>query len=1205
MTPRLPLALLLLTCTGLSIGALAAEPPDKSAPTANKPAMPSGRKDESFWASKLAVQSLERLYPTSRFPDGHPALAEALEGLAILHRNQGDYAGAQPLFERALAMKEKLYPASRYPQGHHHLAEALSNLALLHEDREDYDRALPLLERALSMYESLYPVDRFPQGHADVIRSLNNLAELHWYQNDYAKQLPLRERALTLCERLYPKDQFPQGHATLADSLNKLAVLYHNQKDYDLARPLYERALAMNEALYPTAKYPLGHADVALVVTNLGNLHRDRSDYGQALQFYERALAMRRSLYPKEKFPNGHPQLISSLRSLAKLHRDRGDNGRAQLLYEQALAISESLYPKTKYPQGHGELVSALNDLADLCEDRGEYRRALSMYEHALRLNESLYPKDKFPFGNSQLATSLMNLGWLQQQFRGDYAQAMPLYERALVMQEALYPRHKYPDGHAELARTLNHLAVCHRNRGDYERALPLCERSLAINEAIFPNDKYPSGHDATATSLNNLGLIYQDQQDFDRALPPLQRALAIREVLYSTDKYPNGNSILALTISNLALVHRQRGDYDRALELYQRALAIYERLYPADRYPQGHRDMFPTLNNLAFLHHARREYTEASKAFTRILAAFEAQSNILIASAAEAEALNHLASLPAACDGFLSLPHERLGTSAALQYRWVWRGKAQLARLFQRRHRETMAAADPEVRKSHVRLQETRRRLAALLVAPAIPSADRVAEIKGLNDTKERLEREIAAKLTATARPEAAPADLAARLPTDAVFVDLLHYFHFDYNPNKPGTAGDSRTPSYLAFILVPGKAVQRVDLGPAEPIDAAVTAWRGAIEDRRTSSTALELRRLVWEPIAKLLPAETKTIYLAPDAQLSRLPWAALPGGKPGSVLLEDYALAVVSSGPALLDFLRPRERRAADTSALLTLGGVAYDGGAPINRVAVLRGTEPNRAVERGGPGNWSELERTGAEAERVAKQSPSGKVVSLSGTSATAERLLAELPKARWAHLATHGFFADSRFRSVFQLDEKLYERSSRDRATPGARNPLVRSGLVLSGANSPTPDGDGGILTAEAIVGLPLEGLDLAVLSACETGLGEVAGGEGVFGLQRAFHLAGCRDVVASLWNVGDESTAALMGVFYRKLWQEKLPPIEALRQAQLAIYRSSPEEIKDLATRSWDVDKTVKIPEGGTASAKRGRAPVKQWAAFMLSGPGN
>src|SRR5205807_3129911 len=142
-------------------------------------------------------------------------------------------------------------------------------------------------------------------------------------------------------------------------------------------------------------------------------------------------------------------------------------------------------------------------------------------------------------------------------------------------------------------------------------------------------------------------------------------------------------------------------------------------------------------------------------------------------------------------------------------------------------------------------------------------------------------------------------------------------------------------------------------------------------------------------------------------------------------------------------------------------------------------------------------------------------------------------------------------------SAFQLDERQFRAGTLDRAAPGARSPLVLSGLVLAGANRPAAGGDGGILTAEAVVGLPLEGLDLAVLSACETGLGEVAGGEGVFGLQRAFNIAGTRNVIGSLWKVDDEATCALMALFYRGLFEGKggRSPLEALRRAQLYLYR--------------------------------------------------
>jgi CHAT domain-containing protein len=214
------------------------------------------------------------------------------------------------------------------------------------------------------------------------------------------------------------------------------------------------------------------------------------------------------------------------------------------------------------------------------------------------------------------------------------------------------------------------------------------------------------------------------------------------------------------------------------------------------------------------------------------------------------------------------------------------------------------------------------------------------------------------------------------------------------------------------------------------------------------------------------------------------------------------------------------------------------------------------------------------------------------------------VLAALPTARYAHLATHGFFADASFRSAFHIDPTLFQRTQRgERIGAGALSPMVMTGLVFAGANKPGTPGRG-VATGETLVDLNLSGLELAVLSACETGLGDVADGEGTFGLQRAFHLAGTRDVVASLWKVSDRATAALMALLYQNLWQKDLPPVEALRQAQLEIYRH-PDRIADLAKGFRG--KFVEVPGSAEEVAKPGRdrkAHPRLWAAFTLSGPG-
>jgi CHAT domain-containing protein len=174
---------------------------------------------------------------------------------------------------------------------------------------------------------------------------------------------------------------------------------------------------------------------------------------------------------------------------------------------------------------------------------------------------------------------------------------------------------------------------------------------------------------------------------------------------------------------------------------------------------------------------------------------------------------------------------------------------------------------------------------------------------------------------------------------------------------------------------------------------------------------------------------------------------------------------------------------------------------------------------------------------------------------------------------------------------------------------GSKHPLGYVGLALAGANDPASAGpDGGILTGLGIIDLPLEKLRLCVLSACETGLGELTEGEGVIGLQRAFHVAGCPNVVGSLWEVDDAATAALMAQFYHELRANKRSPLEALREAQLTIYRH-PERIPELAGERGRpaLEAAAKLGSAATPGKpdeKPKTAPTKLWAAFVLSGVG-
>jgi CHAT domain-containing protein len=746
------------------------------------------------------------------------------------------------------------------------------------------------------------------------------------------------------------------------------------------------------------------------------------------------------------------------------------------------------------------------------------------------------------------------------------------------------------------------------------------------MSQSLYPRDRYPQGHRDLAISLSHLGSLLQYQGSYEEARRYFERALEMSQSLYPRDRYPQGHPDLAAGLNNLGSLLFAQGSYDEARGYLERALEMRQSLYPKDLYPQGHSDLAQSLVNLGSLLFDQGSYGGAAALIRQGTDMQQALARALLAATSEAEAMSYLARLPLTRDSLIWVSL-RLPASDEETYRRVWNGKSALTQALHHRWAVAIgrAGAYSEVKKTVAAWREARSQLARLILATADGSEhpEREAMIKELGSQKERLERELAAALPDFARKRALEqsrhSDLLNVLPEGTVVLDLVRFTRFEQDSQVKGKKGKRWALGYVGFVLSKDQPVRMVDLGPARPIDDAVSQWRQAIVLGQDSPAVADLRRLIWEPLARHLPKGTTTVYIAPDGPLSYIPWAALPGDRPGTVLLEQYALATIPHAPFLLDRLtapRPPGHESA-AGLLLTVGGVAYgQKPKPVDdertRLQLLAARPAE--IKRGGEGGWPDLPGTIRELDAVGRLAVTREILRLRGVEAGTARLLRELPRARWAHIATHGFFADPSVRSVLTPDPTLFGGIRTEATGAGLRNPLVLSGLVLAGANLPRSEDDllahddRGILTAEAIAGLDLAGLDLAVLSACETGLGLVGGGEGVFGLQRAFHLAGAQNIIASLWKVDDQATAALMEVFYDRLWRQGKPAIEALREAQLTLYRN-PDLVGKLAAARGtpEFDKLVQRPEQVPSSEKPSaprRALVRQWAAFVLSGAG-
>ncbi|MBE9119100.1 CHAT domain-containing protein, partial [Lusitaniella coriacea LEGE 07157] len=450
--------------------------------------------------------------------------------------------------------------------------------------------------------------------------------------------------------------------------------------------------------------------------------------------------------------------------------------------------------------------------------------------------------------------------------------------------------------------------------------------------------------------------------------------------------------------------------------------------------------------------------------------------------------------------------------------------------------------------------------------------------QVSTLKAEAEKLESELSRR-SAEFRVESEPVTIEAiqaLIPSDTALVEIVQYEPFDPKAQQDNKWG---TPRYAAYILKSTGEPQWVDLGEAEPIDNAVKTFRGGLTNlmrrSRAKKTGRALDELVMQPIRSKL-GNTKNILLSPDGQLNLIPFAALVDENE-QYLVENYRITYLTTGR---DLLRLAISNPAKQPPVL-VANPDYDNSDSGSTVASRtppnsRGTQEENNTSplikggQGGSRRSSDIENltfdalpgTAAEAAAIA---PLLENVNLLTETKATENAVKQVQSPSILHIATHGFFLEvdlvAPTANPFDRDERgLLVVQARPGVTPRPRpprqqeNPLLRSGIVFAGFNNRSSGTEDGVLTALEVANLNLRGTQLVVLSACETGLGEIANGEGVYGLRRALVMAGAESQAISLWRVSDEGTKDLMVKYYQRLLRGE-GRSEALRQVQLEMLR--------------------------------------------------
>ncbi|MFL5588393.1 MAG: tetratricopeptide repeat protein [Ktedonobacteraceae bacterium] len=1042
----------------------------------------------------------------------------------------------QAQYEQAIEMARLACDLASEHLGADHpfLATSLNNLAELYRATGHYDQAETLYQEALAIRRAT-----FGETHPAVAAILHNLAGLYLTIGDYAGAGPPLLRSLEI-----RRTTLGEMHLDVSQSLSQLALLRKLKGSYAQAEPLYQEALHIRSAILGT-----NHPAVATTLNNLAELYQAMGNYSKAEPLYQQALEIKRTT-----LGDLHPDVATCLNNLARLYYTAGGYAQAEALYQEALSLQCRALGET-----HPDVAGTLNNLAELYRARGNYKQAETLLQQALAVWGATPERVHL-----NMAVSLNNLGELYRTI-GNYAKATALYEQAFaISRTAMGAAHPY------VATILNNIAELYRQTGNYAQAEPLYHQSLAIRCTTLGE-----AHPEVAQSLNNLASLLCAKGDSVQAEPLYQQALSIRRSTLG-GSHPD----VAQCLSNLGVLSMSKGDYTGAEPLLQEALEITQKALG-----EGHPDVAHLLNNLALCCVATNRQREALPLLKQAAIVDDQVVGQVFSLSSEHQRMEYLKTLQGRFDGFLSFTSRVSADSteavqAALDLTLRRKGIGAEALAVQR---------DVILNGRYPALESRLRELSALrmqiaqktLTGPGPEGVEaHLQHVKKWNLQRERWETELAhqiPEMNLSKRLQNIDHRLIAKeLPEGAAVVEFVLFDVFDFSARPVQSAARWSPAHYAAFVIQAGKPEETrfVDLGDASLIDRLVGDFITAVtskaalarhlkagsslsERRSYQSIGTALRKILFAPLQDALGGCTR-VFLSPDGELTRLPFETLPTGD-GHYVIDDYQISYLSTGRDIVRL----NAAVLDQSALpLVVADPDFDLSDAAAPVSAATGTPRGRRSRdlNHDPLRFEHLPGTRVEGQRVADLL--GVQPMLDG--AALEGTLKAFHSPRILHIATHGFFLPDQHRipdkegtDLQTIPEPTMSRLERFLEQPG-ENPLLHSGLALAGANtwnrggSLPPEAEDGLLTAEDVSGLDLLDTKLVVLSACETGLGQVKVGEGVFGLRRAFVLAGARTLVMSLWKVSDGHTRELMGEFYRHLLAGR-SRVDALRVAQLAM----------------------------------------------------
>jgi CHAT domain-containing protein/tetratricopeptide (TPR) repeat protein len=1084
--------------------------------------------DESIALMEATVKSARRAFATD-----HPAVAAAVHGLGVA------YAGGMRYDESEACEREALKFARAHPAETGTLRlSALNSLVEVLLKKANYKEALPLCEESVKgVEEALGPDD----WRTNVAR--DTMAKVYLSAKRPADAIPVARVALK-----YAVARFKADNPETISFRHTLSMALLTDGRYPEAERLFKESLAIAEKrLNPTHELTIATLNGLAAVCQQTDRNEEAAAYLARASGRPVADGGAGDTASRPADDTSDPDIVNNRASMLML---AGQFPEAEREFHRALEL------KTKrFGPDHPETSKILANFATLYTRWAKFADA----ERYARKSLAAVTINPGP-GTVAEAKGQMTLAMIYLA-TGRYHDAEPLLKASHTTLNRLDP------GHPDTLFALNNLAGVYWATKRYGEAALHCETALAVIRERIPGDS-----SYAAVLLMNIGQSYLPLGKLDQAEDRLGQAVAMfqKSGRLSADSAAADNALGSLYLL--------RGKTRKADILYRRSAHTYEQVYGPD-----HPDTMLALDNLATFLASQSDLGAAADLFdrTRKLRRSFLARTLPALSDDDQFSLIEIGETFSRDGAFsFALQHRTEPGLSARSAEWALNSKAVALRAQAERAVLSRDATNPEAARLLAQLDTIRARLA--MADPSLGISSSESNVPGtayieLVEQEQEISRQLGLALN-NPSTDMAWAKLAAvrhALPADAVLVEFLRVrvFEFASEVSKMGW----RSPRYAAWVIHPsGSAeVSLIDLGPASVIDAELSAAlrtvqvdpcgikgsRAEPESEREAMAALKrLSDVLLAPLrAQLDPA--RRWVLSPDSALWLVPWAALPVAD-GRYAVEDHLIFLTASGHDVLDSTSPatsaKPAILADPDYDLSVDKVM----AKAHELSRVRSTtrgvrfSPGRSRALLAPTTVDRLAGFRDEAEAVAPlmKEYSGLDPDVFLDSAASETVFKCLHGPRALLISTHGFFESGP--EVTGDAHPLSPGRARRPAAPAGRaaSPLLRCGLALAGFNaSHGSDGlDDGLLTGLEVVGVDLRGTEIVVLSACETGLGEVRSGEGVAGLRQSFQLAGARGVVASLWKVQDKETYELIAMFFQGM-AHRNSSATALRQAQLAL----------------------------------------------------